>query len=123
MDIGKIIVEQRSKRNISQRALAQMAGIRQATLSSIEAGGEVKLTTAQNILKALDLDIDVVPRRERNTVALAERRREIARVRAHAARRRNELQLLLPRLSAQQLRQVAEINRKTNTGYHAWRRS
>jgi transcriptional regulator with XRE-family HTH domain len=123
MDIAKIIVEQRGEQNLSQRALALKAGIRQATLSSIESGGEVKLATARSILLALGMDLDVVPvavsPRKAKKNPVAERQSELKRMRQHASKRRGQLQSLLGDVSARQIRHVREINKKTNTGYLA----
>jgi transcriptional regulator with XRE-family HTH domain len=123
MDIAKIIIEQRGEQNLSQRALAQKAGIRQATLSSIESGGDVKLATARNVLLALGLVLDVVPvpvsPREAKNSSATERASEIKRVREHVKKRRSELQSLLGELSTSQIRHVRQINQKTNTGYLA----
>lgn len=118
MDIGAIIVKQREKKKLSQRALAQKAGIRQATLTSIERGGEVKLTTADSILSALGLGLEVTPLGG-DADASAQRQAEIKRVQAIVKQRRSKLQALLGELSLRQIRHVREINRKTNTGYLA----
>ena len=119
MDIGKIIAEQRGRLNLSQRALARKAGVSQATLSSIERGGEVKPTTARSILSALDMDIEVVPIRDAKNSLIAERQREIKRVQEHFKKRRSELQSLLSDLPQRQIHHVREINQKTNMGYLA----
>lgn len=123
MDIAKIIVERRETQKLSQRALAQKAGIRQATLSSVERGGDVRWTTALSILFALGLDFDVVPVRTSSREAAKrqsmERQQEIRRVQAHVQKRRRELQVLLGKVSAQQIGDVRAMNRKTNTGYLA----
>lgn len=119
MDIGKIIADARGKQKLSQRSLAQKAGIRQATLSSIEKGGDVKLATARNILIALGLDFGVVSAGAENKSMAARRNIEIKRVRAHFRQRRSELQSLLDGLSETQIRHVLQVNRKTNAGYLA----
>ena len=118
MDIGAIIVKQREEQKLSQRALAQKAGIRQATLTSIERGGEVKLTTADSILSALGLGLEVTPLGG-GADASEQRQAEIKRVQAIVKQRRSKLQALLGELSLRQIRHVREINRKTNTGYLA----
>ncbi|MBP6278585.1 MAG: helix-turn-helix transcriptional regulator [Rhodocyclaceae bacterium] len=118
MDIGAIIVKQREEQKLSQRALAQKAGIRQATLTSIERGGEVKLTTADSILSALGLSLEVTPLGG-DADASEQRQAEIKRVQAIVKQRRSKLQALLGELSLRQIRHVREINRKTNTGYLA----
>lgn len=120
MELGEIILVEREKRNLSQRALAQKAGIRQATLSSIENGGDVRIGTARNILLALGMELDALPiKAERGKSLAAARQAEIARVRAHFEKRRETLRTLLESLPAAQIRQVRETNQKTNTGYLA----
>ena len=119
MDIGAIIVKQREDLKLSQRALAQKAGIRQATLTSIERGGEVKLATADSILSALGLGLEVMPLGTGAASASVQRQAEIKRVQEMVKQRRSKLQSLLGDLSARQIRHVREINLKTNTGYLA----
>ncbi len=50
--------EWRNYRRISQTALAEAAGVRQATISAIEKGSMPKVDTARNIAEALDCDLD-----------------------------------------------------------------
>ena len=119
MDIADIIITQRSRQNLSQRALAQKAGIRQATLSSIEAGGDVKLATARSILHALGLELEAVPLSKVKNSSAAQRAVAIRRVLQHVRNRRGQLRSLLQSLSVRQLSYVSEINTKTNTGYLA----
>ena len=119
MDIGAIIVKQREGLKLSQRALAQRAGIRQATLTSIERGGEVKLATADSILSALGLSLVVTPRDTGAPSAIVQRQAEIKRVQEEVKQRRHKLQSLLSDLSVRQIRHVRQINLKTNTGYLA----
>jgi transcriptional regulator with XRE-family HTH domain len=119
MDIGKIIADERGKLNLSQRALAQKSGIRQATLSSIEQGGDVKLATARNILIALGLDFGVVSVVAEKKSMAEQRDAEIKRVSAHFLKRRSALKSLLDGLSATQIRHVRQVNQATNTGYLA----
>ena len=119
MDIGAIIVKHREQQMLSQRALAQKARIRQATLTSIERGGEVKLATARNILSVLGLAIDVIPLGGGVTSSNAQRQAEIKRVQDMVKQRRSKLQSLLGDLSLRQIRHVREVNLKTNTGYLA----
>ena len=120
MDLAKIIATEREKLKLSQRALARKAGIRQATLSSIENGGDVRIGTARNILLALGMELDASPvKAGRKKSLAAERQIEIARVRVHFEKRRENLRSLLESLSAGQICQVRKINQKTNTGYLA----
>jgi transcriptional regulator with XRE-family HTH domain len=119
MDIGAIIVKQREELKLSQRALAQMAGIRQATLTSIERGGEVKLATAASILAALGLGLEVMPLGGGTASASAQRQAEIRRVREMVKQRQTKLQSLIGDLSLRQIRHVRAVNLKTNTGYLA----
>lgn len=117
MDLGQIICGEREKLKLSQRALADKVGIRQATLSSIENGGDVKIATARRVLLALGMDLDVLPiHRVTDKSLAAERKIEIERVRAHFKMRRGKLRALLDSLSVAQIRLVGEINKKTNTG-------
>ena len=119
MDIGKIIADERGKLNLSQRALAQKAGVRQATLSSIESGGDVKLATLRNILLALGRDINIAPARAGGKSVATARAKEIKRVNEHFRLRREQLQALLDTQSARQIHRVRAINQQTNTGYLA----
>ena len=119
MDIGAIVVRQREQRKLSQRALAQKAGIRQATLTSIERGGEVKLATADRILAALGLSLEVIPLGGGAASPSARRQAEIRRVQEMVKQRQTKLQALLGGLSSRQIRQVREVNLQTNTGYLA----
>ncbi len=120
MDLGQIISGEREKLGLSQRALADKAGIRQATLSSIENGGDVKIGTARRILLALGMDLAVLPvNNVRGKSPAAERKIEIERVRGHFKMRRQKLRGLLDSLSVTQIRLVREINQKANAGYLA----
>ena len=120
MDLGQIISGEREKLKLSQRALADKVGIRQATLSSIENGCDVKIGTARRILLALGMDLDVLPvNNARDKSLAAERKTEIERVRRYFKMRRQKLRALLDSLSAAQLHLVREINQKTNTDYLA----
>ena len=119
MEIGAVIVKQREELKLSQRALALKAGIRQATLTSIERGGEVKLATANSILSVMGLSLVVMPGVTDAPSAIMQRQAEIKRVQREVKQRRSKLQFLLGDLSVRQIRQVREINLKTNTGYLA----
>lgn len=50
--------EWRTYRGLSQTALAEAAGVRQATISAIEKGSVPRLDNARRIAEALDCDVD-----------------------------------------------------------------
>jgi len=61
--IGNEIRRQRKKRNLTQTALADLVGLRQATISEIESGHPAaRLDTILNVLAALDLEFQIAPR-------------------------------------------------------------
>lgn len=61
--IGNIVKRQRRAAGMTQQDLAERLGVRQATVSSVEAGaGGTKLSTLLDILAALDLELTVAPR-------------------------------------------------------------
>jgi HTH-type transcriptional regulator/antitoxin HipB len=61
--IGTIIQRTRKKRGWTQRDLAARAGLRQATISTIEtAETPAKLDTILAVLAALDLEFQIAPR-------------------------------------------------------------
>jgi HTH-type transcriptional regulator / antitoxin HipB len=61
--IGNEIRRQRKKRNLTQKALADLVGLRQATISEIESGHPAaRLDTILNVLAALDLEFQIAPR-------------------------------------------------------------
>jgi len=64
-EIGAALRRYRRERQLSQQVVANRAGIRQATVSAIEAGDEgVSLKTLALILAALDLELVIRPRSE-----------------------------------------------------------
>ena len=119
MDLGKFIVVQREQQSLSQRALAKKAGIRQATLSSIESGGEVKLATARSVLRVLGLDLGVVPLRTVSKRTATTREIEIQRLRNHVFKRRQKLRSMIGTMTGREMHRVIAINQETNTGYLA----
>ena len=52
--IGKFIKHTRSQKNITQANLAEMAGLNRYTLSQIETGESISLSSLIQILRALD---------------------------------------------------------------------
>ena len=63
--IGSIIQRARKTRGWTQSALGQQAGLRQGTISIVEAGSNtVKLNTLLSILAALDLELLIDQRRK-----------------------------------------------------------
>lgn len=61
--IGDALRRFRSRRGLTQEALAERAGLRQATISTVENGNpEARLHTLAVILAALDLELVVRPR-------------------------------------------------------------
>ena len=64
-EIGAVLRRYRRELKLSQQVVADRAGIRQATVSAIEAGEEgVSLKTLALILAALDLELVIRPRSE-----------------------------------------------------------
>lgn len=58
MDVGKRIIELRTKNNISGNKLAQMAGVSQSTISAIELGQKIPTTvTLGRICEALNITL------------------------------------------------------------------
>jgi HTH-type transcriptional regulator / antitoxin HipB len=61
--IGNLIRRARKRRGLSQRALGAKAGLRQETISLLEAGNKTaKLKTILKVLSALDLELRIAPR-------------------------------------------------------------
>ena len=61
--IGNIIRSARRKNHVSQQQLAEMAGLRQSTISLIESGSSrARIDTLLAVLAALDLEFRIVPR-------------------------------------------------------------
>jgi HTH-type transcriptional regulator / antitoxin HipB len=61
--IGNIIRNSRKRLNLSQQQLAQMTGLRQPTISSIESGEtSARIDTLLTVLAALDLELHLTPR-------------------------------------------------------------
>lgn len=69
--IGNIVRRRRRTAGLTQQQLADQLGVRQATVSSVEAGaGGTKLTTLLDILAALNLELIVAPRSSGTSAAL-----------------------------------------------------
>jgi len=63
--IGTLIHNARVARNLTQQALADLAGTGQKTVSKIESGYPgTRLDTIFGLLAALDLDLTLAPRRK-----------------------------------------------------------
>jgi len=63
--IGALLHRQRNLAELSQRELGNNAGLRQATISKIESGSPTtRIQTICSVLAALDLELQVVPRRK-----------------------------------------------------------
>ena len=64
-DIGQIIRLTRDSQGITQRELAEKAGIRQATIVEIESGkGNCRLSTLFQIAEALNCELEIKLRRK-----------------------------------------------------------
>lgn len=71
VQIGNIVKRQRRAAGLTQNDLAERLGVRQATVSSVEAGaGGTKLSTLLDMLAALDLELTVAPRSSGTPTAL-----------------------------------------------------
>lgn len=69
--IGNIVKCRRQAAGLTQSDLAARLGVRQATVSSVEAGGQgTKISTLLDLLGALDLELMVAPRSEGQSAAL-----------------------------------------------------
>lgn len=63
--LGSLIHNARTKRNLSQQALADLVGTGQKTISRIENGHDgTKLETLFSVMSALDLDMQFISRRK-----------------------------------------------------------
>ncbi|MCR9191637.1 MAG: helix-turn-helix domain-containing protein [Gammaproteobacteria bacterium] len=59
-ELALLVVQQRKKMKLSQTAVANLVGLKQATISAFENKPEsTKLNTLFQILSAINLDIDV----------------------------------------------------------------
>ncbi len=66
--IGEIVRRHRRRRRTTQGALGSKAGLRQATVSKLEAGRPAtQLRTLLDVLAALDLEIVIRPRTKAST--------------------------------------------------------
>lgn len=65
---GALIHNARTRRNLTQQALADLVGTGQKTISRIENGHEgTKLETIFSLIAALDLDMQLAPRSKGGT--------------------------------------------------------
>lgn len=60
--LGALVRRHRRQRGWTQAGLAARAGTRQATISQIEAGQDVRYSTIADVLAALELELAVQPR-------------------------------------------------------------
>lgn len=61
--IGNGIRRARKERSLSQKQLADLAGLRQATISHLEAGNpSARIETLLAVIAALDLEFQIAPR-------------------------------------------------------------
>lgn len=71
VQIGNIVKRRRRAAGLTQNDLAERLGVRQATVSSVEAGaGGTKLSTLLDMLAALELELTVAPRSSGSPAAL-----------------------------------------------------
>ena len=72
--IGNEIRRQRKRLGMTQGALGEKVGLRQATISQIESGQPgTKLDTILSVLAALDMELRIAPRTRHSTHELEER--------------------------------------------------
>lgn len=57
IQVGLLLKEARIKKDLSQSELAELTGLRQATISEIENGTDFKLSTLLKIMDALGLNL------------------------------------------------------------------
>ena len=63
--LGALIKTERVRRNMTQQQLASLIGKQQKTISAIENGSAgTKLDTLISVIAMLDLDIQIIPRRQ-----------------------------------------------------------
>lgn len=70
--LGNFIRRVRRVKGLSQSELGQRTGLRQASISTIEAGRASKLEPVLSILSALELELHVVPRSTLGTKEIEE---------------------------------------------------
>ena len=65
--IGSMIKEERKKKGLTQKELARKAGLSRQTLSKIESGHAalVSLVVFEKLLRILDLEIELKPRKKK----------------------------------------------------------
>jgi len=65
--LGNVIRTTRKEHGLTQAALAEKAGLRQATISKIESGnGATKIETVLTVIAMLGLDLSISERQRRN---------------------------------------------------------
>jgi HTH-type transcriptional regulator/antitoxin HipB len=63
--LGAVLSRLRNLADLNQSDLGQKAGLRQATISKIESGSPTtQIASICSVLAALDLELDIVPRRK-----------------------------------------------------------
>ena len=69
VEIGKILKAAREAKGLSQRALAKIAGVPQSHISKIEtAGVDLRVSSLTEMARALDLELELVPRKALSAV-------------------------------------------------------
>lgn len=64
VQLGAFILSERLRHKMTQQELAGITGLQQKTISAIENGSEgTKLDTLLSVIAALDLDLQIIPRR------------------------------------------------------------
>lgn len=72
-EISTLLAEQRRKLGIEQKDMYMRIGMKQQQYQRIEAGSDVKLSTLLRVLEGLDLELSIVPKRDKATPSLVER--------------------------------------------------
>lgn len=70
--LGTAIRRYRRQKKLTQRELGERMRTRQATISKMEAGGDIQLTVLTAALAALDLELVIRPRTKMSVRALAD---------------------------------------------------
>lgn len=62
-EVGRKLLDARTRKGLSQRALAERTGVPQAHISKIEQGRvDIRLSSLVELARALDLDVQLLPR-------------------------------------------------------------
>jgi HTH-type transcriptional regulator/antitoxin HipB len=84
IDITQAIKAAREARGLSQRALGARIGVPQSHISKIESGSvDIQLSSLIQLARALDLEVQLVPRKSLSAVASVIRATEQRNARAH----------------------------------------